>query len=1025
MTEKKFSKINTIIAVVVLAMSSFVYLSTIESTASFWDCGEFIASSYKLEVGHPPGNPVFQMIARVFTLFTGKEHAAVAVNSMSALCSAFTIFFLFLTIVHFGRRLVQKTRGGNISDSSAIAIFASGVVGAMAYCFSDTFWFSAVEGEVYAMSSLFTAVVFWCMLKWEEEEDPKYENRWLVLIALLMGLSIGVHLLNLLTIPPIVFIYYYKKGKKPFTFWRGFGILMLSFVILALLLFVVIPYIPKIAAYFDLFFVNVLHTPFNVGTVVFFVALVALCVWGIYATARKNQALWNTILLCFTMILIGYSAFAMCVIRASAKTPTNEYQPDNAFTLCRYLGREQYGSTPLLYGQSYVSTYTLTEPKYWTPMGNRYVKVAGPANPIYDNGSKMFFPRLWNSSDKQYSQVYDQYTKGKFKTMTVDGKTVKRPFQKDNFAFFFDYQVNWMYVRYFMWNFVGRQNDYHGEAPNPLKGNWESGIKPLDEARLGNQSIGPDYIVHAKGKNHYFFLPLLLGLIGLFYQIGKDGKNSWVTFLLFLLTGLAIVVYLNQPPLQVRERDYAYAGSFYVFSIWIGLGVAALYQWIEQLVKGEAGRKAVACVVGAVCCGVPALMGAENWNDHDRSGRYTARDIAYNYLNTCDKNAILITHGDNDTFPVWYAQEVEGIRTDVRVVNTSLLGTDWYIDQMKWRTYESDPLPITIGREQYLYGTNDWVPIYERTQNAVDLKEVIDIFKNPQIKLQMQSGAEYDYLPTRKFIIPVDKQKVLANGIVARADSAKIVDSVILEVPQGTDYISKTDLILLDILAHFNWDRPVYVLSLGGDTNIGLRNYLQFDGFAYKFVPIRSKSSLMDMAQVDTDVLYDKMMNVYRLDNLKDKKVDWDYQNLYTWMGVMPVRNMFKIEAQSLLERGDTAKCVDILNRITDCMPTENFPYNFSLLQSVNEYTMIDMVELYLRCGRKAEGMKIATEFINETVLALKLFSTPYNGQLLSPDDYQANMMYLYYLKDVLEKNGEAESAKAIDSLLKPTGATE
>ena len=369
---------------------------------------------------------------------------------MSALCSALTIFFLFLTIVHFGRRLVQKTRGGNISDASAIAIFASGVVGAMAYCFSDTFWFSAVEGEVYAMSSLFTAVVFWCMLKWEEEEDPKYENRWLVLIALLMGLSIGVHLLNLLTIPPMVFIYYYKKGRKPFTFWRGFGVLMLSFVLLAVLLFVIIPFIPKIAAYVDLLFVNVLHTPFNVGTVVFFIALLALCVWGIYSTAKKQKPLWNTVLLCFTMILIGYSAFAMCVIRASAKTPTNEYQPDNAFTLCRYLGREQYGSTPLVYGPSYVATYSLKEPTYWTPMGNRYVKVKGPATPVYDAGSKMFFPRLWNSSDKQYTQYYDSYTKGKFHTSNVDGKTIKRPYQKDNLAFFFDYQVNWMYVRYFM-----------------------------------------------------------------------------------------------------------------------------------------------------------------------------------------------------------------------------------------------------------------------------------------------------------------------------------------------------------------------------------------------------------------------------------------------------------------------------------------------------------------------------------------------------------------------------------------------
>jgi hypothetical protein len=413
-------------------------------------------------------------------------------------------------------------------------------------------------------------------------------------------------------------------------------------------------------------------------------------------------------------------------------------------------------------------------------------------------------------------------------------------------------------------------------------------------------------------------------------------------------------------------------------------------------------------------------MGAQNWDDHDRSGRYTARDIAYNYLNSCDKNAILVTHGDNDTFPVWYAQEVEGIRTDVRVVNTSLLGTDWYIDQMKWRTYESDPLPITIGRSQYLYGTNDWVPVYEQTKNPVSLNEVIDIFKNPKIKLSMQNGDQYDYLPTRKFVIPVNKDNVRKYNIVPEADMDKVTDSVILEIPEGTDYVSKTDLILLDILGHYNWDRPIYILSLGGDTKIGLRNYLQFDGFVYKFVPIRSKSALLDMEQVDTDALYDKMMKVYRLDNLKDRKVDWDYQNLYTWMGVMPVRNMYKIEAKALLERGDTAKCVNILNKITECMPTENFPYNFSLLQSVNEYTIIDMVELYLKCGKAKEGMQIASEFIDETIKSVQMFGSNHNGTVLSADDYQANMMYLYYLRDVLDKNGQSESAKTIDAIIKP-----
>ena len=568
---KKFKKANNIISLVVLFVASFTYLSTIEPTASFWDCGEFIASSYKLEVGHPPGNPVFQLIARFFTLFGGPEDAAMLVNVMSAMCSAFTIFFLYLTIVHLGRRIVEKTRGA-LDKNSAIAVFGAGVVGALAYTFSDTFWFSAVEAEVYAMSSLFTAVVFWAMLKWEEEADMPYANRWIILIAFLMGISIGVHLLNLLTIPALVFIYYYKKYEV--TTKRTVMVLMLSGVILAAILYGIIPYLPKMAAYVDLLFVNVMGLPMNLGTSLFVLGILAAGFWGIYWSYRNKKVLLNAIMLCVTLIVIGYSSFAVVVIRSCANTPTNEYQPDNPFTLVRYIGREQYGSNPLIFGETFASQYDeVKTPQYYNVLDGKYVKVDGPAVPVYPTSQKMLFPRMWSSgSGDNYVPFYQMYTEGRGKV--VPGSKYKMPTMKDNLAYFFDYQMDFMYMRYFMWNFVGRQNDLQATIPgDKFKGNWESGISFIDKMRLGDQSVGPDYLVNNRAKNHYYFLPLILGLLGLFYQLKKDKRNWVVTMLLFILTGVAIVVYLNQPPMQPRERDYAYAGSFYVFAIWIGLAV--------------------------------------------------------------------------------------------------------------------------------------------------------------------------------------------------------------------------------------------------------------------------------------------------------------------------------------------------------------------------------------------------------------------------------------------------------------------
>ncbi|MCQ2146389.1 MAG: DUF2723 domain-containing protein [Bacteroidales bacterium] len=748
MDKKKFNLWNRITAVLVLLVSAFTYLSTIEPSASYWDCGEFIASSYKLEVGHPPGNPVFQLLGRVFTMFTkgnpadptaaANLGASVAVNVMSALCSAFTIFFLYLTIVFFAKRFFKAKEDGSFGLGESIAIFGSGVVGALAYCFSDTFWFSAVEGEVYAMSSLFTAIVFWAMTKWYEQAHTKYANRWIVLISFLMGLSIGVHLLNLLAIPALVFMYYYKKNEDGhYKFSDYIKIFLVSVVILAVILFGIIPYLPKMAAYSDLFFVNVLGLPYNSGAAFFLVALLAVSFWGIYVTMKKEKAFWNTVLLCFVTIVIGFSIFSIEIIRSSVKTPTNEYQPDNAFTLVRYLSREQYGKTPLLYGQYFDAPYDLKNDTYWAPLDGKYKKADGPSEGKYKASGKMLFPRMW-SSDERHIEFYETYMNGK--GHIVPGARHKKPSFGSNLYFFFDYQLNWMYWRYFMWNFVGRQNDVHSPTPgDPFIGNWESGIGPIDRFMLGDQRDAPTALANNKGKNHYFFLPLLLGLLGLFFQYDKDKRGCWLIFLMFFMTGIAIVMYLNQPPFQVRERDYAYAGSFYFFSVWIGFAVAAIWSWINSATKGSnAVPYAVAVSVASVC--VPALMAAENWDDHDRSNRYTAVEMAKNYLNSVGENGIIITHGDNDTFPLWYAQEVENVRPDVRLCNTSLLGTDWHIDQMKWATNMSAPLDLQIGPEQYLYGTNEFIFLNDTRDQVIPIADVMRVFKHPDAKVTLTSG---------------------------------------------------------------------------------------------------------------------------------------------------------------------------------------------------------------------------------------------------------------------------------------------
>ena len=1044
MDKKTFNRWNWIVAAAVLLISSATYLSTIEPTASFWDCGEFIASSYKLEVGHPPGNPVFQLLARFFTMPFGADKAAVAVNAMNGILSALTIFLLYFTIVFFAKRLVLKRDSstalgmtnatalssrpsearGEISIGQAIAILGSGAVGALAYCFSDTFWFSAVEGEVYAMSSLFTALVFWAMCRWYDTADQPHANRWIVLIAFLMGLSIGVHLLNLLTIPAFVFMYYYRMNEdKKLPFKKLLGIFMIGVVIEFLLVYIFIPYLPKLAAFFDRIFVNGFGLPYNSGALFFMVALLGLCFWALFATLKKGKVFWNTVTLCVTTLVIGFSLFAIVIIRSSVKTPTNEYQPDNPYTLVRYLSREQYGSTPLLYGQYFDAPYDLKVTKYWAPLDGKYVKADGPADADYRPEGKMLFPRMWQGSDARSISFYEQYTRGKGEK--IRGAKHRKPTFGANMAYFFDYQLNWMYWRYFMWNFVGRQNEIHSPSPGEVfYGNWESGIKFLDRLRLGNQDDAPTVLRENKGKNHYFFLPLLLGLLGLVFQFDKDKRGSWLVFLMFFMTGIAIVIYLNQPPFQVRERDYAYAGSFYMYAIWIGLGVAALYQWITESSKGKA-EKAVAICVSVLCLGVPALMAEENWDDHDRSGRRTAVEMAKNYLNSVGEQGILVTHGDNDTFPLWYAQEVEGFRTDVRIVNTSLLGTDWHIDQMKWACNESKPLPLTVPQRQYLYGTNEYVYIAYDDGSPMYIKDVMDIFKDPKMKVALENGMKLDFICARNIVVPVNKENCIKYGIVPEKFADQIPSEIVLTMSKDKNYLSKPELFMLDLLSNYEWDRPINVLNQGGDLNIGIKDYLMYEGYSCRITPIKNKISSTDPGLVDPLELYRMMKEDYTWDAMSAPGWFVDYQNMYTFLGVMSQRQLFLNVANALVDAGEGEKALEMMDMCQEKFPKSNFPLETICVGfSGNDYMVAQMIENYYYLGSsgllddeqsaraKASAAELAAEF-GDLLFETVTFFLDWGS--LGTSEFETASRVILYVADVCKEYGDTELSKDIE----------
>jgi hypothetical protein len=952
---KQYKRYNSIFGWAAFLIAAITYISTSEATASLWDCGEFIATSFKLEVGHPPGNPMFALMARFFTLFAGSNLGMVArmVNYMSALASAFTILLLFWTITHLARKIIIKN--GNYSKSNIAIIIGSGLVGSLAYTFSDTFWFSAVEGEVYASSSLFTALVFWAILKWEDVADEKYSNRWIVLIAYLMGLSIGVHLLNLLAIPAIVMVYYFRKFK---TSWNGAIIaLSLSIVILAVVMYGIIQGAVLSASWVELFFVNSLGLPFNSGIVFYILLILITLVYGIYYSIKKQKVILNTIFLGISMLLLGYSSYTIVVIRASADTPINEDKPNNVFSLQYYINREQYGDRPLLYGQYYCAPMTdvVEDKPTYLPGKEKYEIVGHGYKAIFDSRFKGFFPRMY-STDRNHIEVYKDWgnVKGTPIEVANNGKTntVFCPTFGENLQFFFKYQLGHMYMRYFLWNFAGRQNDEQGSG-GILKGNWISGINYIDAMRLGPQDKLPPSLKDIPSRNVYYFLPFILGILGLIFMLDRSKRDFLVTVLLFFMTGIAIVIYLNQTPYQPRERDYAYAGSFYVFAIWIGLGVMSIY----ELIKHEKTALLRAIVISVFCLLiVPGIMAKENWHDHDRSGRYTTRAYAYNYLNSCAPNAILFTYGDNDTFPLWYLQEVEGIRTDVRVVNTMLFSMDWYFDQMKKKAYESDPLPISLTNDKYVGEKRNRVYIVEKIKKYIELKQALEFVAsdNPDTKTISGYDQQLDFLPGRNFFIPIDKKQVLANGTVEPRDSKLITDTIKFTIKGSS--IEKSQLGILNIIANNNWKRPIYFVACNNEGTVGLDEYMQCEGFAYRLVPVKTKfSNALDCGRIKTEIMYNNMMNKFDYGRMEAPDVYMDEFHKRT-LSVLRFKTQFVRLANSLLAEHKKDSAIKVLDKCRQLTPSYKIP---------NDMFTIGIADSYYAAGDKAKGLEVLKEYSN------------------------------------------------------------
>ena len=1086
---KQYKLVNNLVGWIAFVVAAFTYCSTVEPTASFWDCPEFITTGYKLEVGHPPGAPFFMLVANFFSQFASDPtQVGYWVNIMNALMSAGCILFLFWSVTHLVKKLVCPD-DEQMNLSKLITIMGSGLVGALAYTWSDTFWFSAVEGEVYAFSSLFTAVVFWLILKWENVANEPRSDRWLILIAYLTGLSIGVHLLNLLCIPAIVLVYYYKKN--PNANLKG-SLLALagSAVLVAVVLYGIVPGVVKVGGWFELLFVNSLGMPFNTGVIVYILLLAAAIIWGVYEsyTERsrklmnisflvtiamlgipfyghgfgsiviglivlgalsaylfaKLDAKWqisartlNTSLLCIMMIMVGYSSYALIVIRSSANTPMDQNSPEDIFTLGEYLGREQYGSRPLFYGQTYASKPALKE----VDGGCMYDVVEGA--PVYQRKEKesadekdsyevvrhkqeykyaqnMLFPRMYSETHANYpvaggtTNLYEDWLGG------IEGRTVpydqcgemlmvKIPTQWENIKFFFSYQVNFMYWRYFMWNFAGRQNDIQGNGEIE-HGNWITGIPAVDTFLVGNQEFLPSDLKNNKGHNVFFCLPLILGLIGLFWQAyrGEKGiQQFWVVFFLFFMTGLAIVLYLNQTPMQPRERDYAYAGSFYAFAIWIGMGVAGMACWLEKKI-GEKPAAILATILGLF---VPVQMVSQTWDDHDRSGRYVASEFGQNYLNTVQEegNPIIFTNGDNDTFPLWYNQEVEGNRTDVRVCNLSYLQTDWYIDQMKRDSYDSPAVPIEWSRLEYVQGHNEAVSIRPEM-----MKHIADFYKqNPEEAAKEFGENPYELknilrhwvrepklgqqiIPTDSIVIKLDKEAIKRSGMM-------IPDSLHGEIPEymhislkGKRMLYKSELMMLEMLANTNWERPMYMaITVGAENHLNLGDNFMQEGLAYRITPFNTTKL---NARLDSEKMYDNLMHKFKFGGI-DK--DGVYLDETIQRMAQTHRRMFSQVANQLIKEGKNEKALKALDYCQQVIPSKNVPHDYV-------WGSADITDAYIKLGEYAKAEAILEDMANKAV--------EYITWYLSLDDERLALSYencvrnFYILDDINKSFGRIAS---------------
>jgi len=1097
---KQFRLVDNALGWLAFFIAAFVYCSTIEPTASFWDCPEFITTGYKLEIGHPPGAPFFMLTANLFSQFTSDPtQVARMVNTMSALLSATCILFLFWTITHLTRRLLI----GNweeLTTPKMIAIEASGLVGALIYTFSDTFWFSAVEGEVYAYSSAFTAVVFWLILKWEDHADEPHSDRWLILIMYMTGLSIGVHLLNLLCVPAIVLVYYYRR--YPDANLKGSLIaLAVSVVILAAVLYGVVPGIITVGGWFELFFVNTLGMPFNTGEIIYIILLVSCVIWAVYETQTQKHsltiqnvaflasvgmlgipfygwgwsafliglvvlvALWfllkytvnkqqlitarmkNTMLLCMLMLMIGYSSYALIVIRSSANPPMDQNSPEDIFTLGDYLGREQYGQRPLFYGPAYTSQVALVQE------GNYCKPVMSKGKPVYQRKDKasadekdsyfvvrtkdeykyaqnMLFPRMY---DAGHAAAYESWMGG------VDGNevpydrcgeqmTVKVPTQLENLRFFLSYQCNFMYWRYFMWNFAGRQNDIQGNGELE-HGNWLTGFSFIDDARLGDQSMLPTDLKQNKGHNVFYCMPLILGLLGLFWQAWYTRKRKamvngqeklvdepigiqqfWVVFFLFFMTGLAIVIYLNQTPMQPRERDYAYAGSFYAFAIWCGMGVAAIIDWLNSKIKKE--NLVVAAVVSAACLLVPIQMASQTWDDHDRSGRYCCRDFGQNYLMTLQEegNPIIFTNGDNDTFPLWYNQDTEGFRTDARVCNLSYLQTDWYIDQMRRPAYDSPSVPISWSRLEYCAGTNEYVQI-----DASLKKQVEELYRQNPEEAKKQFGEkpfelknilknwvrntnkDLHVIPTDTVYVTIDKEAVRKSGMMMAADS--IPDQMVISL-KGKNALYKQDLMMLEMIAECNWTRPIYVA-----TTVGSENYMNLgdnfvqEGLANRITPFTTNAP--GAKNFDTEKTYNNVMKKFKFGGV-------DKPGIYLDETVMRMcythRRLLSMLAMNLVQEGKDKLAKEVLDKCEKALPSYNIPHDY-------QSGSMDLAKAYALTGQTKKAQDLIDQLWKKSAEYM-LWYCSLDGQRFESSQ-QDCLMHLYILNQILNLQSAVDEKKA------------